>query len=102
LGDNYKKNVEVEKCKSKEENNKIAFKYLFSEWYKHVVHYLLFLECPPSFDRAKYKALRFQAKKFVISNVQLYWMGLVGVLLLFLTEEEIPKIINEFNGCTYR
>ena len=30
---------------------KIRYKFLCSEWQKHIVHYLCFLSCPQSLDR---------------------------------------------------
>lgn len=52
-----------------------------------------------NFNKVKYRALRLQAQKFVISNGQLYWKDLLGILLLFLVEEEIHKVIDEFHNC---
>lgn len=53
---------------TKREAQKTKMKYLIYEWYKFIVHYLLFLECPPKFDRAKYRSLRLQEQKFCIFN----------------------------------
>ena len=39
-------------------SHKTHIKYLTSPWYKEIVEYLLTLSCPPSCDKAKYKALR--------------------------------------------
>ena len=41
---------------------KILMKYLTSPWYKEIVEYLLTLSCPPSCDKAKYRALRLNHK----------------------------------------
>lgn len=42
--------------------------------------------------------LRLQAQKYIISNGQIYWKDLVGVLLLCLVEGENHKVIEEFHG----
>lgn len=60
---------------------------------------MLFPCNPTYFDGAKYRALRMKSQKYVITNGLLYWKYLVVVLLLCLTEDEIPEIINEYHGC---
>jgi len=45
---------------------KIMYKFLCSEWYKHIVHYFCFLSCPQSLDRTKYRALKIKAHRYVI------------------------------------
>lgn len=99
LADSSVVDVEAKKARAKEVDTKIVYKYLCSECYNHIVHYLLFLSFPLNFDRTKYKALRLKAQKFFISKGQLYWKDPIGILLLWLTEEEVPKIINEFHAC---
>ena len=39
----------------------IKYKFLYSDWYKDIVHYLCFLSCPPSIDTTKYRALKLKA-----------------------------------------
>ena len=51
----------------------IHVKYLTSEWYKEIVEYLLALSCPPSCDKAKYRALRLKSQKYIVTNGWLYW-----------------------------
>lgn len=73
-------------------------KYLISHQYKYLVHYLIFLNYPLNFDKVKYKALRLEAQKFFTSNGQLYQKVPMGILLLCLVEEEIPKVIEELHS----
>ena len=67
----------------------IKYKFLCSDWYKDIVHYLCFLSCPPSIDRTKYRALKLKAQPYVIIEEKLYWKDPAGVLLLCLTKEEV-------------
>ena len=72
-------------------------KYLTSQWYKEVEEYLLTLSCPPSCEKAKYRALRLKSQKYMVANGRLYWRDPSGILLLCLTEEEVGSIIAEFH-----
>jgi len=99
LAEDSESKREVEQGTSKEPNNKIKFKYICSQWYKDIVHYLCFLSCPSSLDRTKYKSLRVKAQKYVMIARNLYWIDPVGVLFIYLTEEETIKIVNEYHGC---
>ena len=63
----------------------IKYKFLCSNWYKDIIHYLYFLSCPPSINRAKYRALKLKAQPYVIIEAKLYWKDHVGMLLLCLT-----------------
>ena len=71
----------------------IKYKFLCSDWYKDIIHYLCFLSCPPSINREKYKALKLKAQPYVIIDAKLYWKDLAGVLLLFLTKGESMEVI---------
>ena len=74
-------------------SQKIQMKYLTSQWYKEIVEYLLTLSCPPSCEKAKYRALRLKSHKYMIANGRLYERDPSGVLLLCMTEEEVGSII---------
>ena len=88
-----------------EETNKIKtklaikYKFLFSDWYKYIIHYLCFLSCPPSINRSKYRALKLKAQPYVIIDAKLYWKDPAGVLLLCLTEGESIEAIKEYHEC---
>lgn len=75
----------------------IRYKFLCSEWYKHIVHYLCFLSRPQSLDRTRYKALKIKAQPYVIVEGRLYSKDHVGILLLFLTEDESIKTIKDYH-----
>ena len=72
----------------------IKYKFLCSDWYKDIIHYLCFFSCLPSINRAKYRA-----QPYVIIEVKLYWKYPIGVLLLCLTEEETMEVIKEYREC---
>eukprot|EP00253_Pinus_taeda_P009640 PITA_09640 len=76
----------------------IYAKYKGSPRYKNIVHYLLFLRCSLGLDRSKYRSLRLQAQKYIISNGLLYWKDPVRVLLLCLVEGETHEVIEDFHG----
>jgi len=46
LAKNFGPNVVSKEGQSSEKDSRIAYKYLFSDWYKPIVHYFVFLECP--------------------------------------------------------
>ena len=77
----------------------IKYKFLCSNWYKDIIHYLCFLSCPSSINRAKYIALKLKAQPYVIIEAKVYWKDHAGVLLLCLTEEETIEVINEYHEC---
>ena len=54
LGINLLAPVEEANEETRDNQSKTAIKYKFlcSEWYKYIVHYLCFLSCPPSVNRA--------------------------------------------------
>lgn len=86
--------------KGEEKSNlsmKIRYKFLCSEWYKHIVHYLCFLSCPHSLDRKRYRALKIKAQPYVIVEGILYWKEPAGILLLCLTKDEITKMIKYYH-----
>ena len=83
-------------------NSIIKYKFLYSDWYKDIIHYLCFLSYPPSINRAKYIALKIKAQPYVIIEANLYWKDPVGVLLLCLTEEETIEVIKEYHECLCR
>ncbi|MCY6525056.1 hypothetical protein, partial [Actinobacillus pleuropneumoniae] len=74
---------------------KIRYKFLCSEWYNHIVHYLCFLSCPQYLDRTKYRALKIKSQPYVIVEGRLYWKDHVGMLLLCLTEDEFTEAIKD-------
>ncbi len=47
-------------------------KFLFSNWYKDIVNFLVHFECPASFSKSKCKALKLKAVKYCIINENLY------------------------------
>lgn len=57
LGINLLTDKEGESERAEEQNNvktstqRIQMKYLVSHWYKHLIHYLLFLNCLVNFDK---------------------------------------------------
>ena len=77
----------------------IKYKFLYSDWYKDIIHYLCFFSYPPSINRTKYKALKLKARPYVIIDAKLYWKDPVGVLLLCLTEGESMEVIKEYHEC---
>jgi len=81
--------------------HKIYAKYEGSPQYKNIIHYLLFLRFSLGQDAYKYKSLRLQAQKYIISNGLVYWKDSVGVLLLCLVERETHKVIWEFHEGFY-
>ena len=88
--------VQQNGIKTPEKN--IYAKYEGSPWYNNIIHYILFLRCPLGLDKTKYRTLRLQAQKYIISNGQLYWKDPVGVLMLCLVEGETHKVIGEYYG----
>ena len=40
----------------------IKYKFLCSDWYQDIIHYLCLFSCPPSINRAKYRALKLKAQ----------------------------------------
>ena len=76
---------------------KIRYKFLCSEWYKHIIHYLCFLSSPHSLDRTKYRALKIKAQPYVIVEGRLYWKDPAGILLLCLTEEKFTETIKDYH-----
>ena len=50
----------------------IKYKFLYSGWYKDIIHYLCFFSCPPSINRSKYRALKLKAQPYVIIDAKLY------------------------------
>ena len=76
----------------------IKYKFLFSDWYKDIIHYLCFFSCPPSINRTKYRALKLKSQPYVIIDAKLYWKDPAGILLLCLTEGESMEFIKEYHG----
>ena len=72
---------EIDQIKTK---SAIKYKFLCSDWYKDIIHYLCFFSCPP-INRAKYKALKLKAQPYVIIEAKLHWKDPAVVLLLCLT-----------------
>ena len=50
---------ETDKIKTK---STIKYKFLYLDWYKYIIHCLCFFSCPPSINRAKYRALKLKAQ----------------------------------------
>lgn len=42
-------------------NTTIKYKFLCSNWYKDIFHYLCFFSCPASLNRTKYRALKLKS-----------------------------------------
>ena len=76
---------------------KIRYKFLCSEWYKYIIHYLCFLSFPQSLDRTKYRALNIKAHPYMIVEGSLYWKDPVGILLLCLIEDEFIGTIKDYH-----
>lgn len=101
LDETFAPNKASKENQSSEQDNIFSYKYLCRDWNKSIVHYVLFFNSPSGFDREKYRDLRMSSKNYVITNSELYWKDPNDVLLLCLTEDEIPNIINEHHGCAY-
>lgn len=86
-----------EHCGIETTTQKTHMKYLLSPWYKEIVEYLLTLRCPPSYDKTKYRTLRLRSQKFLVANGHLYWRDPSGILLLYLTENEVEEIMAQFH-----
>lgn len=87
----------MKKQLKKVKENKIRYKFLCSEWYKHIIHYFCFLSYPQSLDRKKYSALKIKAQPYVIVEVRLYWKDLAIILLLCLTKDEFIETIKDYH-----
>ena len=51
----------------------MKYKFLCSNWYKDIIHYLCFFSCPPSINRTKYRDLKLKAQPYAIVGAKLYW-----------------------------
>ena len=68
-----------------------------SPWYDDIVHVLQHLNPPPIFPSSKSRSLKLRALKYCFLNGVLYWKYLGGVLLDFLVEGEVEKVITDFH-----
>jgi hypothetical protein len=55
------------------------------------------LECPPDVKKTKPRSLKLKAIKFFISNQNLYWRDLVGIMLKCLDENESKQVTIEMH-----
>jgi len=69
---NAEEDEEVNEGKKENSKDIVQYKYLCSNWYKDIVHYLCFLCCPPNLNRSKYKALKGKTQKYILVNGKLY------------------------------
>ena len=72
-------------------------KFLESDWYQDIIHYLQHLQCPDCMDRSQARSLRLKAMKYCILDGQLYWKDPGGILLTCITEEKTGEVIEEFH-----
>ncbi|KAH9291611.1 hypothetical protein KI387_043205, partial [Taxus chinensis] len=54
--------------------------------------------CPEYLSKNQKRALKLASQKYIITDYGLAWKNPEGVLLRCITEDEAPKIIDDFHG----
>ena len=73
-------------------------RYAESDWYKDVVYFLLYLQCPLELNRSECRSLKLKAMKYVLRDQILYWKDPGGILLKCLEKYEIDAVIAELHS----
>jgi hypothetical protein len=71
--------------------------YSSSPWYKNIIYFLHHFKCPPDVKKTKARSLKLKSIKLCISNQSLYWRDPVGILLIFLDENEAKQVTLEMH-----
>ena len=79
-------------------NEQIYNRYAESDWYKDVVYFLLYLQCPLELNRSECRSLKLKAIKYVLRDQVLYWKDPGGILLKCLERYEIDSVIAEMHS----
>ena len=73
-------------------------RYGESDWYKDVVYFLLYLQCPLDLNRNECRSLKLKAMKYVLIDQILYWKDPGGILLKCLEKSEVDVVIAELHS----
>ena len=73
-------------------------KYGESDWYKDIVYFLLYLQCPLELNRNECRSLKLKAMKYVLIDHVLYWKDPEGILLKCLGKSEVDAITSELHS----
>ena len=76
----------------------IYSRYCDSSWYKEIVYFLLYLQCPPELNRNECRSLKLRAMKYVLIDQVLYWKDPRGILLKCLEKYEVDVVIAELHS----
>ena len=74
----------------------IEEKYIPSKWYKDIVFILHHHRAPSELTKSKARFVKLKSLRYHIIDTNLYWKDIGGILLNFLLEEEVEKVIEEF------
>jgi hypothetical protein len=80
-----------------QDNMKVFENYFYSPWYRDIIYFLNYLECPPDLKNTRARSLKLKSIKLFILNQILYWRDPVGILLKFLYENEAKKVITNMH-----
>ena len=73
-------------------------KYGESDWYKDIVYFLLYLQCPLELNRNECRSLKLKAMKYVLIDQVLYWKDPGGILLKCLEKSEVDDVTSELHS----
>ena len=73
-------------------------KYGESDWYKDIVYFLLYLQCPLELNRNECKSLKLKAMKYVLIDQVLYCKDPGGILLKCLEKSEVDVVTSELHS----
>ena len=76
----------------------IYSRYCDSSWYKVIVYFLLYLQCPLELNRNECRSLKLRAMKYVLMDQVLYWKDPGGILLKCLEKSEVDVVTTELHS----
>ena len=65
---------------SEQDMQQVYSRYGESDWYKDIVYFLLYLQCPLELNRNECRSLKLKAMKYVLIDQVLYWQDPGGIL----------------------
>jgi hypothetical protein len=69
-------------------------------WYKDIIYYLEFKNCPDNLENHQRRRVRLEASKYLILGTSLFHRTINGSLLHCVENETTQKILREIHGST--
>jgi hypothetical protein len=80
-----------------QDNLQVFEKYSYSPWYNNIIYFIQNFESPPDVKKTKSRSLKLKSIRFFISNQNLYWRDLPGILLRCLDEKKAKKVTTKMH-----